>query len=265
MSRGIVSRKGGDINKTTLSSIEYAIDGGIYMGCPGKEIYYSLPFFNLEEKDQLIVLILNAFPMGTGRSVHLSLFWRYLYGMFDKWGCLNDREDVLGKFKNSPVDWSLYFDFVERFLSAAEGKNPYAYIIASEMYAHRLGDQYLINQKKVYFKQMIEMYDKTISLSTQLSVAKNSFSAPYWCCIYLFKMKKFDQSYYYGNLFLDNCNKYCHSKGAYNKMRSAVGVLYQISTPEQWGEILEKCNNFDNRLVYKMWKRAFECKSQWHL
>ena len=82
LKRGIVGRR-----VETYIPVDSIPSKGMYMGCPGKEMFYSLPNFVDSEINELSTICYSLFPQELpGRYVHFSVFWRYLFGVFNKHG-----------------------------------------------------------------------------------------------------------------------------------------------------------------------------------
>lgn len=246
LQRSIVPRK-----HDHMSPVEYAYESGMYMGCPGKELYFSLPSFSVEQIEKLIPIVCMSFPkLPPGRSVHFSVFWRYFYGVFDKRGVFNSKHNL----NNITSNWPIYFSFVDSVIEHYKSMSciHFGQIIATEMLAHRFGDKFVLSadvgEKIKHKKQMIECYENTYKLAIQIKAKKNAFSSLYWCSSYLFGN---DNALYktYAIRFLQAANQFATSVTTKGKVVSTLNRLNTILSRKEMKSVCKMYKNFDNKIM----------------
>lgn len=248
INRGIVTRK-----SHGFKPIPYALDDGLLMGCPGKELYYSLPALSKKEQDHLVGPVLGMFPLSPiSRSVHLSAFWRYFYGVFHKQGGLNNSIDVLQEWRNNELDWKHQFRFMTKFLTAAR-HYPYAKLVACEMHAHRVGDLFLLTGEDKYCEQMMRYYHLATRLAVIHKSNKNAFSAPFWCAKYLYEGGQYDLCFKFCIEFLKNATQFCRTSTVSGKFYQSVKMLRICASPDRWRKTCKMMSGCNNKIIAKLW------------
>jgi len=226
----------------------------LYMGCPGKQLFYALPRFSSKNLDTLVPVVAELFPKKVpSKGVQYSVFWRYFYGVFSKRGVLNKKcaDDTI----SVTSQWeSVYFPFVDRLFSfySEKYKNKhYGLVLAAEMRAHRNGDLYSIaknDNKEQYLKKMISMYENAHSMAVRISAHKNAFSSLYWCAMYLYENenKMFVE---YAVRFLKAANQHATSVLTKGKVVSVLNRLKIVMSDTEFGEIIKMYRAFDNKVM----------------
>ena len=229
-----------------FSHVKFAIEDGMYMGCPGKEIFFSMSKLSVEDREKLVDPIISLFPRSlNSRSVHYSLFWRYFYGVFDKRGLLNKKKDNTIQVSSL---WNDYFFYADHIMSCFPPSH-YGYVVALEMKAHRVGDLFLLTKEDKYKKQMLDMYDEVYRLSPVVGAKKNAFSSMFWCSVYLYEAKEFKLYNAYAIKFLHAVNKYNTSVTAKGKVVSTLNKLYITMTRKQFKGVLNLYKNLSNKTM----------------
>lgn len=213
LSRGILNRK-----FQHLEPLDFGHENGLYIGCPGKELYFYLKNNNNEKELELISdVVCDLFPEERVRSTNLTAFLRYSYGMWNKNGCLLSEDQKQQLIQQKP-DFSLTHRFVDLLLSKMELKNKcYGVIITKEIKAHRLADEAIINKNKKLFKRAINIYDWCIEESLKRNIIKNICSGKYWASRYMLEFGKNDEkAIEYAISFLNDIVKYNCPRNGYN-------------------------------------------------
>jgi len=244
--RGIVSKKSG------LGYFKRAIDNGTYFGCPGKEIYYGLPRLSDDDMSKLACVISNSFPLSwPGRAVHLSVFLRYVYGCFDKKGCLHNPAQSQ-KMKAEKRDWSKSDKFVDCMIACFKLKhNLYGEMMCYEMKAHRLGDMIIIHDDLSYLPKMLDMYNRAGTIAMQIDAKKNACSAYFWAFQYLIELRRPKEDWLpYALLFCDNVEKYSRSSTISSKVHSLLIRAHRNLSSDDWNSIVQpKLDGYKNKVL----------------
>lgn len=245
LDRGIVTKK------HSLESIPEAIHDGIYMGCPGKEIFHGLGFLSEEEINILVQKVCEKFPfIPPGRSVHLSVFLRYIYGCFDKQGILynNDqKQEIIAASR----DWSKSHNFAEKMCEQFDKLgNSYGHMMTLEMMAHRIGDAVEITGDQSLIDKMVKIYEKAGQMAVKIGDNKNTFSSYYWCFKYLvhFKQPK-DRCIRYAVMFFDNVEQFCKSSTVKGKLASSLNLIRSILTKREWKRFIKRFVFYKNKVL----------------
>jgi len=244
-SRGIVQKK------HSLSPVKTAIDNGTYFGCPGKEIYYAISWMDESQIKKLASIVCLSFPKESpGRSIHLSVFLRYIYGCFDKQGCLHGPKQAQ-KMKSEKRDWSKSDKFVDYMITCFKNRgNLYGEMMCYEMKAHRLGDMIIIHNDLKYLDSMINFYKMSAILAEKVNAKKNTFSAYYWAMRYLYELKRpKSEILHYAKLFFDKVEKYCNTSTAKGKVTSAFNIVHRICSKRDWRVFRKHFATYKNPVI----------------
>lgn len=238
--RGIVSKK------TSLPPFKRAIAAGLYLGCPGKEIFYGLNLLSRHGMERLAAVVADKFPDTPQRSVHLSAFFRYVYGCFDKQGCLNGDDQAAAMIKEKR-DWSKSDEFVDVLISSfKEISNRYGELISYEMKAHRVGDTVIIRNDMTMLPKMLLLYDSAGQIAEEIMARKNVCSAYYWAFRYLYYLKQ-PEYYHYAMKFLNNVEKYSNSSTIKGKVRATYNMLKSSLPDADWQNVVEIVSGFTKK------------------
>jgi hypothetical protein len=182
--------KGKNLHKR--KKINGAFRNGRYLGAPGKDVYFALPYMKDADVIHVIRAMVEAFPFRPpSNHVGYAACVRYIYGCFDKQGCL-----LSNQHKNMMIeeneDWSLPNRFVDKFADECriDNKN-YGLVIYYEMKAHRIGDRIVItNDYSDKLEAMLDCYNKSQKLATKIKCWKHTFTPFYWAACYLENIDK---------------------------------------------------------------------------
>jgi len=134
--------------KITYKSIcAKAFRGGLYLGAPGKDIYFSFLWLSDEQLGLLAEKLAKQYPSKPPQG-HLgyAACIRYIYGCFDKQGCLLSKWHKL-MMKEENEDWSMPDKFTNLLNDYFKKNNcEYGQVIYHEMSGHRIGDRLFITR-----------------------------------------------------------------------------------------------------------------------
>jgi hypothetical protein len=189
--------------------IENAMYGGIYIGSPGRDIYYMLPYLSDEQMNEVVIKLSEKFPETPPKTyANVAACIRFIYGQFEKQGSLRSEKDF-ERMKKEKLDWELS----RKFLKLLKGKfkknnNFYGLSMLCEMEAHRLGDEAILNKDKDKLEEMERIYNKSVKYAQKCKSCKHMFSIYYWAAEYFKKFPEKKKAVEYYKLSIVNANKY---------------------------------------------------------
>jgi len=191
-------------------SIRDAIYNGIYIGSPGRDIYYMLPYLLDDQLVEVVSMVESRFPKTPPENhVNVGAFIRFIYGQFEKQGSLKN-DAAFQEMKNNTPEWDLSRRFIRLLYEALKhSNNSYGMSIMDEMNAHRMGDEALLNNDKNKLKAMEEMYNNSVQNAYKCKSYKQMFTPYYWLAMYLIKFGDVKNAIKYSKLTLKNAEKYC--------------------------------------------------------
>lgn len=207
-----MNMKGNSVSDRKLKKckpIKDAICNGIYVGSPGRDIYFMLSYLNKNQMKEIAKIVKNNFPKKPPKTyVNVSACIRFIYGQFDKQGILRSDKDFKRMKKEKP-DWTLSREFMW-FLSEELRKdnNFYGLSMLHEMEGHRLGDESLIYKDKKKLEQMEKNYFLCIEFAKKCNSYKHLFSIYYWEGEYFKKFGEVEKAIKYFKLAILNYKKY---------------------------------------------------------
>lgn len=221
-SRGIVAT----VHKNDRP-LSYGVRNGLYIGAPGKDVYYVLPSLNQEQLNLLAIKTLSLFPeRPPSNHVSYAAFIRYVYGCFEKQGCLRSKKDKQRMIEENE-DWTLATNFMNLAAKHAEEQSKiYFLVLHYEMLGHRLGDRAIIEKKVEILQAMEENYLKSQGLSKKIRSFKHMFTPYYWCAKYYAEMKIKDKALFYHKRNLKATEKYCPDSRDGYKEKTKDSILY---------------------------------------
>lgn len=237
--RDIVTRK------IQLPVLDYAFDGGNYLGCPGKEIYHFLISARNDDIREITQAVSLKFPsLPPSRAVHLSSFLRYVYGCFEKQGALKHKEQFVDNIPN----WNKVEIFMDDLLDFfSKQRNQYGAMICYEMMAHRAGDLAVLNSDSTSLKKMLDLYNKSANLAVVVGARKNAYSTYYWALRYLLAANAtHDDIVKYALLFFDRVNQYCNTITAKGKIVTSLNRIYEVFTRKEWRVFRRRYKKYTN-------------------
>ena len=249
--------KGNSINDSRLrifDKVEGANYGGIYVGSPGRDIYYMLPYLDDEQMKKVASLLCKKFPIiPPQRYANVAACIRFIYGQFEKQGILRSEKDFK-RMKKEELEWS----FSRKFLKFLENEfekinNYYGMSMLCEMEGHRLGDESVINKDIKKLEEMEKKYNKCVEYANKCKSYKHMFSIYYWTFEYFKKFGDVVNSVKYGKLSIINASKYYRNyfpggEQYYSKRLKNTFLYVEENDKDNWKEFRKKYkNNIKNK------------------
>jgi hypothetical protein len=228
--------------------IKGAINGGDYMGRPGRDIFFSLPKLDEDQFNKVVDKLSLRFSHRPPHThvAHACCF-RYIYGQFKGLGILGSEED-LQWMQEKEIDWSL----PRKFMSALRDKffeqeNYYGLCLYYEMEAHRLGDEAFLNNDESKRKDMEWHYLKSVECAHKCGSLKHKFTPYFWCFKYYARMGDNKKGLEYVLKTLEIMEKYLphlRDSGYLEKANDCMEYLKKNHNKEwnkEWNKVL---NNY---------------------
>jgi len=238
-------------------SIKDAIYEGIYIGSPGRDIYYMLPYLSDEQLEEVAGIIVDRFLKDPpGNHVNVGMFFRQVYGQFEKQGVLKSDKD-LEKMKKDKLDWDLSKKFVMLLRNKfEENNNFYGLSILHEMEAHRMGDKAILDKNIYMLNNMEESYLKSVKYAKKCNSYKQMFTPYYWCFEYFKKYKDKKKALLYAYLTIKYAHKYCPDArpGYISKLCSCIKYI-RNKDKSNWDYFYNLYKNSENKCVRKTFKK----------
>ncbi len=239
----------GVVKDRTKPFFNFGFRGGLYLGAPGKDISFILPHISDNEKDEIAAMLARLYPKKPpSNHVKWAACIRYIYGCFEKQGCLRSVKDKK-RMVGENTDWSLPIDFMSRVACCFEdNKNRYGLVIHYEMLAHRHGDRAIIDNDKSYLISMMQYYERSSKLASQIKCWKQMFTPFYWAAGYYKEIGEKRKSLDCYNKCIKRMEKYCPDarEGYREKVRTALKIIKKYSTNDDWRKFrrwYKKCRN----------------------
>lgn len=222
-----------------------------YLGGPGKEVFQAIQLSDDAQLSGLGVCIGRVLPKEPpSPSVHLSAFFRYVYGCFDKQGVLRSVQQA-ERIILEKRDWSrsdLLVDHVINYCKSVG--NTYGEVVCCEMKAHRLGDLAIIHNDLAILEKMLFMYNHVARLAVSVKAKKNCFSSYYWALRYVVAMKRpGSEIIVWAEKFFDMVEQYCNKSTAEGKVTSALNCVYSVCSKKQWRIFRRKFALYKNPII----------------
>lgn len=246
--RGIVGKV-----KNDTPFFSFGFRGGSYLGCPGKDIFFILPSLTGEQSSALAQRLANLFPKKPpDNHVKWAACMRYVYGCFEKQGCLRSKQDKQRMIKED-ADWSMPLEFMEKVANEfRRSNNKYGLVLHYEMLAHRYGDRAIISKDNT--DKMLEFYLLSQSLAVKIKSWKHTFTPYYWAACYFYEIDDFDQSAKYHRLSLKNMEKYCPDarEGYREKAKKSFSHLKRCLPKNEYKKLAVKMRKCKNKCLKKV-------------
>jgi len=242
------------IYKKAIKGAEY---DGIYVGSPGRDIYYMLPYLTDEQINELSVVINNKFPKTPpSNHVNVAAFVRFVYGQFEKQGVLRSDKDF-ERMKKEKIDLTLSRKFLSLLFNRFEVDcNFYGMSILSEMEAHRLGDEATLHNDVSKLDDMEKKYKKSVEYAFKCNSYKQLFTPYYWAFKYFLKFKDMHRASKYAFLTIKNADKYCpDARPGYVTKLSDCVVYIRKYDADKWKAFYNKYKNSKNKCVKKVLRK----------
>jgi hypothetical protein len=238
-------------------AINNAIYKGIYIGSPGRDIYYMLPYLTKQQIEEIVNMVEEIFPKKPpGNHVNVGMFVRFIYGQFEKQGILRSDNDFK-RMKNEKLEWSSSRSFLKLLYDKLEKHNNfYGMSILCEMNAHRFGDEAILNGDVNKLYKMEELYKKSVDLAYKCESYKQMFTPYYWCFEYFRKYKSKKKAFLYACLTIKNADKYCPDArpGYVTKLLNCIEYIKKYDK-KRWKSFYIKYKNSKNKCVKKVFKK----------
>lgn len=250
LSGGIV----GTVKPKTPAFFPFGFRGGAYLGAPGKDLYFALPNLSDQEFNQVAKQLAALYPKKPPTNhVKWAACIRYVYGCFEKQGCLRSDDDKARMVEEDP-DWSLPITFMEEVAkNFALNKQHYGLVIHYEMLAHRWGDRSIIKNNPSDLETMLDLYRKAQELALRIKSWKHTFTPFFWAAGYLGEMNDPRAVDYY-KLNLKMMEKYCPDArdGYREKVRTSLRYIKKHLSNSDWKGYYAKYKKFNNRCLKKV-------------
>ena len=240
--------------KPQFKPYKFGYRGGLYLGAPGKDIYMALPNLSEEEFDDLAKRVASKYPKTPpGDHVKWAAIIRYIYGCFEKQGCLRSEKDRDRMIKED-VDWGLCHDFMGRvahYMKKRDSK--YGLVIYYEMLGHRYGDRAIIEESTDHLAPMTKCYKKAQRLALQIKSYKHTFTPFYWGGYYFYEMGEKKRAARYHKKNLEMMERYCPDsrEGYREKSKSSMKQLRKSVNKKEWEEIHSWLKTCKNKVIRK--------------
>ena len=190
-----------------------------------------------------------------GNYEHVSAALRYIYGCFDKQGCLLSKkhQKVIAKFTWDEQD--IFIEKLEKRLHELD--NHFGLLALYEMKAHRLGDRAIVTDNLVLMEDMIECYEKSISYMPELKRKYKGYSyrhTPYyWCACYLERYSK-SKAVKYHIKSLRQLEKHCKEgkKGYREKIKHSLLYIKKRASANKVKSIKKEVSKYRRKCFAKM-------------
>ena len=238
-------------------AISNAAHEGIYVGSPGRDIYYMLPYLNDDQIIEIINIIVDKFPkIPPGNHVNVGMFVRFIYGQFEKQGILRSEKDFK-RMKNEELDWDKSRKFLKILWGEFEYReNFYGLSILSEMDAHRVGDEAVINKDLEALDQMEQLYNMSVKYAHKCNSYKQMFTPYYWCYEYFRKYKDKKKALSYAYLTIESADKYCpDARPGYIAKLSSCLKYIKKRDKDNWQNFSDKYRKSKNKCVRNTFKK----------
>jgi hypothetical protein len=243
--------------KYTKKTVNNAIYGGIYIGSPGRDIYYMLPYLSKKQIEEVVCMVEKTFPRDPpSNHVNVGMFVRFVYGQFEKQGILRSEKDF-ERMKREELEWSSSRSFLKLLYDKLEENNNfYGMSILCEMEAHRLGDEAVLNKDVEKLDKMEEYYNKSVKLAHKCKSHKQMFTPYYWCYEYFRKYKEKKKALSYAYLTIENASKYCPDArpGYITKLYSCLKYIKK-KDKEHWSKFYTKYSKNKKKCIKNTFKR----------
>ena len=234
-----------------------AVNGGAYLGAPGKEVFAWLPFLSDKQMDEIAEIMTERWPVFTGAHVGNAACIRYIYGQFEKQGALKSKE-IFRKMRNDFPDWELPRKFIKIMEEKFKEKNKhYGLCILYEMEGHRLGDEAWTQRNKEKGREMEKTYLASVKHAHKCNSYKQMFTPYFWVSRYFSKLGDYEKSVYYAKKTIEEAEKHCPDKreSYVQKLRDCIDHVRSVEG-RKWKNWKKYCKrHITNPCVIKAWQK----------
>jgi len=241
-----------------LEPIEGAVSGGLYIGSPGKDIFFLLPFLNEEQFNDLAERMVDLFPKTPPLNhVNIAACVRYIYGQFDKNGIFLSK-GAYKKVEKHRDNWDLPRQFLIILEKKLQKKKKYYGIsVLYEMEGHRLGDEAVLDKDKDKLKRMEEVYNTSVEYALKCNSSKHTWTPYYWAFKYFERFGDKKNALKYLKKAIESNNNYnteCRP-GYMTKMRKCVEYIKE-NDKNDWKKVSKKYGkNYKNECIKQTFKK----------
>ena len=251
LERGVV----GVVKDNARPVFDFGFRRGLYLGAPGKDIFFTLPYLNDEEKEETAKIFASLYPKKPpSNHVKWAACIRYVYGCFEKQGCLRSKTDKKRMIKENS-DWSLSIDFMNRVAKFFESNdNKYGLVIHYEMLAHRYGDRAIIEKNADLLVTMMDFYQKSSRIAMDIKCWKQTFTPFYWAAGYYVSLGEKEKAVKCHLKCIHRMEKYCPDarEGYREKAKVALKYIRKHSEKEEWLKFRRKYKKYKNKCLRKV-------------
>ncbi len=249
--RGVVKRIR---KKPKHKPFKFGFRGGHYLGAPGKDIFLAMPSLANDEFVDIAHRLAGLFPSTPPNNhLHWAACIRYVYGCFEKQGCLRSKHDKRRMIEEDP-DWQMPMKFMSHVrYKFRRNRNTYGRVLHYEMLGHRYGDMAIISNNNDYLEDMIKHYEKSQRLAVKCQSLKHTFTPFYWAAHYYFEVGDKESAAKYHMLNLQNMEKHCPDArpGYREKAVTSIKQLRACSSRHDWKKHQKWILKCKNRCVRK--------------
>ena len=237
-------------------AIKSAIYEGLYIGSPGRDIYFMLPYLSEEQIEEVVDMVQEKFlKEPPGNHVNVGMFFRQVYGQFEKQGVLRSDSD-LKRMRGEKLDWKLSKKFMALLCDKfKDSNNFYGLSVLYEMEAHRMGDKAILKNDIDMLNKMEKSYLMAVEYAGRCNSYKQLFTPYYWCFEYFKKYKSKKKALKYARLTIKNADKYCPDArpGYISKLLNCIKYIKKHDK-DGWKNFCGRYKNSKNKCVKKTFK-----------
>ena len=251
LERGVV----GVVKKNAKPMFNFGFRGGLYLGSPGKDIFFALPNLTEDEKEEIAKIFASLYPLKPpSNHVRWAAVIRYIYGCFEKQGCLRSKSDKKRMIEENS-DWSISLDFMDRVAKYFElNNNKYGLVIHYEMLAHRYGDRAIIEKNEEFLIPMMKFYQRSSEIAMGIKCWKQTFTPFYWAGGYYGSLKKKMRAVECYMKCIRRMEKYCPDarEGYREKVKVALSYIKKHSDKKEWLNFKSEYKGYKNKCLRKV-------------
>jgi len=245
--------------------IKGAAYGGFYIGSPGRDIYFMLPYLSEEQMKVCASKLADKWPSVPPKvNVQFAACVRFIYGQFEKQGLLKN-EEAFALMKKRMPDWSLSRKFMNYLKGEfKERNNFYGLAIVFEMEGHRLGDEAVVRNDKKKFKEMEQAYNLSVEFAHKCNSYKQMFTPYYWCAQYFVKGRRKKMAIKYCKLAIQSANLYSNNYVPGGEVayvdRFSKCIRYLRKNDKKWKSFYHTYKKTKNLTIKKSFEKALKKK-----
>jgi tetratricopeptide (TPR) repeat protein len=225
-----------DDRLSEISPIEGAYKGGIYLGSPGADIFYSLPYLTECQIDELAIEFSKKMPFELP-SAHdnVSACIRLTYGRLVKNGILLSKL-AIDDVKKEIGQWDCPRKFLKKvYDNLKKSNNNYGLTILCLIEAHRLGDEAVIYHDSELLSLMMSKYEEGVGYAKKCNSKVHLFSSYYWGARYYVRYGDVENAVVFFKKSIDSAHNFSpgYRPGFFYKMKTAFKYV-RDNKPDEW-------------------------------